>query len=58
MIDEWTRVSLAVGSRMMPVDAAEVLKQAIDKMITEGHVNPEHRWQALELLAAEYLAGP
>lgn len=56
MTDEWVRVSVAVGSYVMPATAAEILKQAIEKMIARGEIN--HRWQALELLAADYLAGP
>ena len=40
----------------IPSEAAAVLKLALDKMIAAGDVTEKNRWQALEYLAAEYLA--
>jgi len=47
-----------VGSFYIPIGAAQVIGEAIDKMVDAGHVTAEARWRALELWAAEYLAGP
>jgi hypothetical protein len=44
--------------RSMPADAAAVLARAVDTAVRRGDVPAEQRWRALELFAADYLAGP
>jgi len=46
-----------LGTRTMPADAAAVLTRAIDRMVRDGDVAADQRWRALELLAADHLAG-
>lgn len=52
----WTRVAELFGGAMPP-DAAKVVREAVERAVDRGDVNPEERWQWLEQNAAEYLAG-
>jgi hypothetical protein len=58
-VEDGVRVALRdlLGSTYIPVEAAKVVKQAVDKMEREGNVGPKNRWQVLEMWAADYLAG-
>lgn len=51
-------VETILSGRSMPADAAAVVARAIDAAVRKGDVPAEHRWQAIELFAAAYLAGP
>lgn len=51
---EWIPITAMVGTSM-PAEAAAVLHDAILQMRDRGDIN--HPWQALELWAADYLAG-
>lgn len=53
----WTRTAELAGPAMPP-DAADVVRQALDKVRAEGALPDDQPWRALELLAASYLAGP
>ena len=46
------------GRSNMPADAAGVVRQALDRMVGRGDIPHDQRWRALEIMAAEYLAGP
>jgi ParB-like nuclease family protein len=50
-------VETILEGRSMPADAAAVLARAIDTAVRRGAVPAEQRWRALELFAADYLAG-
>ncbi|KPI15701.1 ParB domain protein nuclease [Actinobacteria bacterium OK074] len=50
-------IETVLATRTMPTDAAAVVQQAIDRMEREGDIGAGQRWQALELWAADYLAG-
>ncbi|MGR3937012.1 ParB N-terminal domain-containing protein [Streptomyces sp. BRA346] len=50
-------IETVLATRTMPADAAAVVQRAIDRMEREGEIEPEQRWRALELWAADYLAG-
>jgi hypothetical protein len=50
--DEW--VVFPVGK--MPAQAAKVIEMAVEHALAVGDAS--HRWQALEFMAAEWLAGP
>lgn len=50
-------IETVLATRTMPADAAAVVQQAIDRMERSGDIGPGQRWRALELWAADYLAG-
>ncbi|MEV7267772.1 ParB N-terminal domain-containing protein [Micromonospora aurantiaca] len=50
-------IETVLETRSMPADAAAVLHRAVDKLVRTGEVPADQRWRALELLAADYLAG-
>ncbi len=54
----WVPIASVVNTSNVPAPVAKVLKQAVDKMLREGAITTKARWQALEYLAADYLAGP
>lgn len=41
----------------VPAEAAEIIQEAVKKMADEGVIGSKNKWQAIEYLAAEYLAG-
>jgi hypothetical protein len=45
------------ATRTVPSDAGAVIAQAIDRLVAAGDVDASARWRALELWAADYLAG-
>jgi hypothetical protein len=54
----WAPLEVVLGTRLVPADVASVLNKAIDRLVKTGDVPAETRWRALELMAAEFLAGP
>lgn len=54
---EWVQLTSIFGSSAVPSEAAEMIQEAVKKMVEEGVVGPKNKWQAIEYLAAEYLAG-
>ncbi|MEV4819307.1 ParB N-terminal domain-containing protein [Micromonospora tulbaghiae] len=50
-------IETVLEARSMPADAAAVLHRAVEKLVRSGEVPADQRWRALELLAADYLAG-
>jgi ParB-like nuclease domain len=50
-------VSQLFGSARVPPDAADVIRQALDKMVAAGDLETKTKWLALERWAADYLAG-
>lgn len=52
----WTRTAAVIGAEMPP-DAAKVVGDAIAKLSAEAGVAQDKPWQALELMAADWLAG-
>lgn len=53
----WVPVSTILGSDMIPPDAAQVVKRAVDRMVDAGDIPAKTKWKAIELLSADYLAG-
>ncbi|MGH9249344.1 MAG: ParB N-terminal domain-containing protein [Acidimicrobiales bacterium] len=45
------------GVRSIPSSAASVIQQALDHMLKTGDITPQAPWRALELWAADHLAG-
>lgn len=54
----WIGFAELVATERIPVDAAEVIKQAIEKAIANDDVSENAPWQMFERWAADYLAGP
>lgn len=56
---EWERVAIRdiFKSAYIPKEAASVVKQAVARLQETGAITEANTWQALEYLAAEYLAG-
>jgi hypothetical protein len=50
-------IETVLGTRVMPADAAAVVQRAIDLMERRDDIDSGQRWRALELWAADYLAG-
>ncbi|MEU3046182.1 ParB/Srx family N-terminal domain-containing protein [Streptomyces sp. NPDC006984] len=50
-------IETVLATRTMPADAAAVVQRAIDRMERDGDIESGQRWRALELWAADYLAG-
>lgn len=53
---KWVPLQTILGT-LMPPDSAAIVKQAVDRLIARGDVNPKAPWQALEQWAADTLAG-
>jgi hypothetical protein len=54
----WVPLSTVLGTDQIPAAVAVVLNRAIDALVKRGDVPAKQRWLALELLAADTLAGP
>lgn len=54
---EWVQLTSLFGSGVVPAEAAEVIQEAVKKMVDDGIVGQKNKWQAIEYLAAEFLAG-
>lgn len=54
---EWVQLTSIFGSSAVPVEAAEMIQEAVKKMVEEGVVGYKNKWQAIEYLAADYLVG-
>jgi hypothetical protein len=50
-------IETIIETRTLPADAAAVIARAIDHAQARGDVTASARWRALELWAADYLAG-
>jgi len=53
----WVPLSSILGTDYVPAEAAAVIREAVERMVSAGEVGPKNKWQALEFLAAEYLGG-
>jgi len=54
----WVPLASIFGTDMVPSEAAVVIKQAVDRMAGQLDLQASARWQTLEYMAAEQLAGP
>jgi len=55
--EEWVQLTSIFGSGAVPSEAAEIIQEAVKKLIHDGVVGQKTKWQAIQYLAAEYLAG-
>ena len=56
--EEWVSLSSIFGSGAMPKSAADVVHQALSKMLMFEEITPDSLWAALEFWAVEYLNTP
>lgn len=54
---EWVQLPNIFGSPAIPKETADVINEALDKMVKDGQIGAKNKWQALEYWAADYLAG-
>jgi hypothetical protein len=54
---KWPTFTSTIGTDRVPLEAARVIKRAVDHMVGTGKVSVKAPWQALEYLCADYLAG-
>ena len=54
---EWIQLTSILGSGAVPKEAADIIQEAVKKMVDDGVVGQKNKWQAIEYLAADYLAG-
>ena len=50
--DDWCQ-----AHNEIPEAAAQVLRKAVDRMISKGDLSAKSKWQILEFLSADYLGG-
>lgn len=53
----WAPLSSILGTDKVPVEAAKIIKKAVDTMQARGEVTKKNLWQAIEYWAADYLGG-
>jgi hypothetical protein len=54
---EWVPLASIIGTENIPVEAAQIIQRAVQKMMDRGEITKKNLWQALEYWAANYLAG-
>lgn len=54
---EWTPLTNIFGGAAIPKESAEVIQEAVKKMMDDGQITSKNKWQFIEYLAADYLAG-
>lgn len=53
--NSWVPISTILNTGKLPAKGAAVLRQAVDKLIGKGEIEPDQRWKALVVLAERYL---
>lgn len=54
---KWVPIATIFGNSKVPQGVAKVLLKVVEQMRNEGIISSENIWQALEYMAADYLAG-
>lgn len=55
--EEWVPLADVFGGAVVPPEVADVVREAVERMLKSGDVTTKARWRAIELWAADYLAG-
>lgn len=55
--DGWVPLATVFGTDRIPAPAAKVVRDAVERLVTQGEVDPKVRWKALEYMAADHVAG-
>lgn len=53
----WVPLASVFGGDTIPPEAAKVIRHAVEAMVSREQVSAKARWQAIEMWAADYLAG-
>lgn len=53
----WIKFKKVFGTSEIPKSSAIVINEALEKAVKNGYVNYRNRWQFIEFLCADYLAG-
>jgi ParB-like chromosome segregation protein Spo0J len=53
--DEWVPLADLLGSALVPPDAADVIRRAVEGLTRAGKASPRHGWEAVVDLAAAWL---
>lgn len=54
---QWIQLSNIFGASGVSKDTAEIISNAVQKMIDEGKISPNNKFEFLKILAEKYLAG-
>lgn len=54
---EWIPLTNIFGGAAIPKESSEIIQAAVKKMMDEGQISSKNKWQFIEYLAADYLAG-
>lgn len=54
---EWIPLSTIFNHHKVPAKSAAVIKKAVDRMLSSGDITKQHKWEALEYWATNYLDG-
>ena len=54
----WVPLATIFGVDEVPLHAARIMQRAVARLVESGDVSEKARWQAIEYLCADYLAGP
>ena len=54
---EWEQLSSIFGSPAIPKESADVIREALNKMESNGMVEAKNKWQAIEQWATRYVNG-
>jgi hypothetical protein len=55
--EDWVSLKSLFGVAKIPLAVAEVIADAIDKMMSAGDITSANKWQWMEYVAIEYLNG-
>lgn len=55
-VEEWVGLREVLGTDRVPREVADLLYEVVKRMVESGDVSVKGRWQAVEFLAAEWLA--
>lgn len=54
---EWVPLTNIFGGAAIPKESCDIIQDAVKKMMDEGQITSKNKWQFIEYLAADYLAG-
>lgn len=55
--NNWIPIETLLNNHKLPAKSASIIEKALNKMMSQGDITSKNKWQGLEYLAADYLAG-
>lgn len=55
--NNWVPLQTLLGTDKIPAKSASIIHRALEKMMSEGDITNQNKWQAFEYLSADYLSG-